>query len=215
MKNAIRLLLAALTIAVAFAAGMYYHVQKMTTADDEPSLADTVAWIQNTYNSHEGKGGAWGHGREEWASDGKAFRRRLESLKFDGCKLTLTVKDDPSVPQAMLSTFLKSVELKDVDPNSIEFTTYDSQHGGLKCAEFPNLTCDMAELNFETYNQRPSMSEELTSIFPNLVGKDRVARMHNTTFVATILLDDVKYGNRFVKAFRHAIELCGGKVSPF
>ena len=29
------------------------------------------------------------------------------------------------------------------------------------------------------------------------------------------LVDDVTYARRLAKAFRHAVELCGGKASPF
>src|SRR4051812_35459650 len=31
----------------------------------QPSLAETLAWMDSTYNPHSDTGGAWGHGREE------------------------------------------------------------------------------------------------------------------------------------------------------
>lgn len=184
---------------------------------DEPTLSETLAWIESTYNPHDDKGGAWGHGREEWANDGKPFRLRTETIKTDGCKLTLTLKDDPRVAIHAAMTSVITTDLKDVDPKSIEFTTFDSQHGGLGCERFPNLNlnCDMASIVFETYNQKPSMSEQFDATFPSSKVKKNGGPTRHQTFVASIALDDVNYANRFLKAFQHAVALCGGKPSPF
>jgi hypothetical protein len=42
-----------------------------------PSLADTLSWMDSTYNTHTGGGGGFGHGVEEIFSDGKLFGLHL------------------------------------------------------------------------------------------------------------------------------------------
>ena len=183
----------------------------------DPTLSETLAWIDSTYNPHDDKGGAWGHGREEWANDGKPFHRDTETLKVEGCQLTLTTTDDLTVSRFAAFKFVRTLDLKDIDPHSVELTTYDSQHGGLGCARFPalKLTCDMATIDFETYNQRPLITSAVTELFPKPKNRANAAPTVSHTFVATIVLDDLNYANRFLKAFRHVISLCGGKPSPF
>lgn len=184
----------------------------------EPTLAETLTWMDSTYNSHSAEGGAWGHGLLENGNDGRVYKRRRETMKADGCVMTLTMTDDPnaSVFSEMVTDSTTRFNLKDIDPKAIQMFSYDSKHGGLDCHLNPQgMTCDMAEMDFETHNQSPLMTREMHSVFPKLKGKDHTSGGTSKTFVASFLFDDVEYAGRFQKAFRHAIALCGGKPSTF
>jgi hypothetical protein len=61
---------------------------------EEPPLAETLTWMDSTYNSHEGSGGGFGHGGEEIFSDGKPFKRRFSSFTYNDSDITLTNRDD-------------------------------------------------------------------------------------------------------------------------
>ena len=181
----------------------------------EPTLAETLAWMDSTYNSHFGEGGAFGHGVREMANNGKPFKRQTQSLKSVGCNMTLTTQDDPNVSTEIATTTVEAFNMRDIDSRSITLTKYDSQHGGLSCEAFQNLTCDMATLQFETRNQLPLMTYQMHSVFPKLKGKDHDSEGTGKSFVAQFLLDEVPYALRFEQAFRHAVSLCGGKPSTF
>jgi len=106
--------------------------------------------------------------------------------------------------------------LRDIDPASIKLYLLDSQHGGLSCAIDPaHMSCDIAEMGFETQNQAPLIDEDSHTVFANLQGRNHESKNKSKTFVGVFYLDDTEYAARFVKAFRHAIALCGGKPSTF
>jgi hypothetical protein len=179
-----------------------------------PSLADTLAWMDSTYNSHNATGGGFGHGLRENANNGKPFLRRTESFTYKGCELTLTLRDDPNVSKSMVMDSTDTFNLADIDPASIKIYRYVSYHGGLGCEANPT-ECDMEMIEFETRNQLPKMRSTTHAVFPNLKGRDHESRGESKSFVSTFYLDDIAYANRFEAAFRHAIELCGGKPSTF
>jgi hypothetical protein len=70
-------------------------------------------------------------------------------------------------------------------------------------------------MEFETPNQTPLIDEAYRIIYPKLRGDEHEVSKTGKTFVAEFFIDDAKYAERFVKAFRHATQLCGGKASPF
>jgi hypothetical protein len=59
------------------------------------------------------------------------------------------------------------------------------------------------------------INEDWHSIFPKLSGPDYDTHKVDKTNSGYFVFDDPDYANRFAKAFAHAIELCGGKASPF
>jgi hypothetical protein len=77
------------------------------------------------------------------------------------------------------------------------------------------MICDVAEIEFETRNQTPLIKENLHIVWPKLQGSEHEAHNNKPTFVATFYVDNSEYADRFAKAFRHAVALCGGKASPF
>lgn len=185
---------------------------------EEPSLSETLVWMDSTYNPHQEEGGSWGHGREEIFSAGKPFKRRSSTFSYDDCNITLRTNDDPTTPlyRELYSSYVYSFNLKDIDPNSIRLSFFDPQLGGLSCDwELPGMVCSIAEMELETRNQLPLMEEDFHLVYPKLSGNEHDVRRTDKTFVAAFFIDDAKYAERFAKAFRHAIELCGGKASPF
>jgi hypothetical protein len=185
---------------------------------EEPSLSETLAWMDSTYNSHQSAGGAFGHGREESSVNGKTFKRRTEFFTYDGCQISLHIEDDPTAPlfSEMYSSMVDTLNLRDVDPTSIKTRLFASQYGGISCDFDPvHLICDMAEIDFETRNQAPLISTESHHIYPKLQGSDHESGGKGTSFTSWFVVDNVEYAARFAKAFRHAVALCGGKPSAF
>jgi hypothetical protein len=190
----------------------------LQTAQAAPTLSETLAWMDSTYNPHGGAGGAFGHGLREESTKGKTFRRQTESFTYNGCRVTLKFQDDPAMPlfSEMASDHTDSFDLRDVDPSSITTTKYYSQQGGLSCSlDLQGVTCDMETMEFETRNQLPLIETFTHTVFPRLKGRDHESKSNGKTFVSAFYLDDLRYGARFEFAFRHAIELCGGKRSAF
>ena len=186
--------------------------------DREPSLTETLSWMDRTYNPHRDAGGAWGHGIEEIYSSGKLFKRRTSTFTYDGCQISLNMQDDPASPlySNLYTSSVYHFNLRDIDQSSIKLYLFDPQYGGLSC-DFNqgNMVCSIAEMEFQTRNQTPLMDEDLHIVWPKLKGNEHEARKSRKTFVAEFYIDDAQYANRFAKAFRHAIALCGGEPSPF
>src|SRR5436190_1902976 len=66
-------------------------------AAPSPSLAETLSWIDSTYNSHVREGGSFGYGEYViYNADGTILKRRTEHREYHGCALTMTEEDDPT-----------------------------------------------------------------------------------------------------------------------
>ena len=170
--------------------------------DAEPSLSEALAWMDSTYNSHQVNGGAFGHGVEEIYIDGKLSKRRTETFTYDGCQITLHDNDDQTSPlySSLFSSHMYTFNLRDIDPASIKLSLLDSQHGGLSCdIDQTHMSCDIAEMEFETHNQAPLIDEDSHTVFANLQGSDHEFKNKSKTFVAVFYLDDTEYAARFVK----------------
>src|SRR5262249_13423156 len=119
-----------------------------SAAANDPSLSETLLWLDNTYNPHEHYSG---HGRWEAYSVGKLFQRRFTRFTYDGCKLSFSTTGGVLAEQYQDRSWL-TVNLADVDPNSIRTRAFSSQTAGTACDAFPSLgmECDIAEMTFET-----------------------------------------------------------------
>jgi hypothetical protein len=189
-----------------------------SAGDGQPSLAETLAWMDSTYNPHMGAGGSWGHGREEIFSAGRAFKRRISTFEYDGCNFTINQKDDPTAPlySDLYTSSTFKFNLRDIDLKSIKLERLDPQYGGLSCDyNTGGMICTIAEMEIETQNQAPLMTERFHIVWPKLKGSEHEAFDSKETFVSALYFDDAEYAERFSKALRHAVTLCGGKSSPF
>ena len=175
---------------------------------NEPSLDETLAWMDGVYNNHLNEGGDRGHG--VWMFD-KPFGREESSFKSRECEFIIIHSEI-----GVKSTFSSQTKfnLKNVDFNSVEFSKYwNSGANSSECddsssnlALFPNK-CDIAKVSFASTNNNPSfeylVTNDLAKIYKPYINK------------SYFLFDNVAIGGRFAKAFRHAVDLCGGQPGPF
>jgi hypothetical protein len=160
-----------------------------------PTLSETLAWMDSTYNPHRNTGGSWGHNVfEEHNSDGKITVRRTSTFTYDGCQITLYSEDYPFGLDGLRWTTTYRFNLRDLDPNAV---TTDSM------------------VEFRAHNQEPLVEEDVHTVHPKIEGTEHETRSKGRTFFIVFYMDDIPYIERFVKAFRHAIALCGGKSSVF
>jgi len=180
---------------------------------EEPSLADTLQWMDNTYNRH---GDSFGHGRWETYTVGKLFQRRDTRITYDGCRMTVSISGGV-LAENRQDRSSHAFKLGDIDPSSIHTRAHSSEDAGVACDAFPSLgmTCDIAEMIFETRNKVALIEAEHHNIYPKLAGADHESHSSYKTAESSIEFDDVKYAARFQNAFRHAVTLCGGRPSAF
>jgi hypothetical protein len=174
----------------------------------EPSLEETMAWIESTYNDHSEAGGASGHGFYFPTPIKAGYdSANLQSFAHDSCAITMrtktTTRDDnyqygkPTDSNVYIHIF----NLKDIDPTSVR----------LFCPNNWSSYCQENAVVFGTTDRRQLITK--TPIDPK--GKQPqyglIAHDSSDGFIS----DDYDYAFSLVKAFRHAVELCGGKPSVF
>jgi hypothetical protein len=193
-------------------------------------LSDTLAWMDNTYNRHDGASGALGHGRMDWydsSLNGQADEYLVfgstETFTHDGCQMGLRIQDNPyaTASRDVWHTSVRTFNLRDINPQSIKVSKY-SHRGGLRCDDYNpeeqrrySMNCDHAVVAFSTHSEAPLIDEESHTTFAKLQGSDHESKGNSKGAGAFFEVDDVEYAGRFAKAFRHAVELCGGKPEAF
>jgi hypothetical protein len=92
-----------------------------------------------------------------------------------------------------------------------------SHSGDFPCADDNRelLNCDHTELSFSTRSGIGAISEEWHNVYQKLTGPDHEESHSTKSNSAYFEFDDPEYARRFAKAFGHAIQLCGGRPSPF
>lgn len=187
-----------------------------------PSLSETLSWMDQTYNPHEGTDFGHGKGTElHYDTHGEVWEAFNESFTHDGCKVTIHFETEPrGVRKDMHGTNLETFNLCDIDPQSIKVSTFDSHADVFDCSDpeevqLHRLNCDQAEVTFSTHNTASAIDEESVTIFEQLEGASHLLKGKRKTSSAFFTVNDVEYANRFAKALQHAVELCGGKPSAF
>jgi hypothetical protein len=215
------LLLAAVLVAV----GLFLAYRAVAKYRD---LQETLSWMDQTYNPHEGGDNlGQGHGWEiHYLQKGNLSEEVTEefntTFKRDGgCKIiirseTLPVGVWSDVPS--VSTY--TVSLCDIDPDTIKVMTYDLHKDVFSCSDpeqvqLYKLNCNDAEIVFLTRNGATVIDEELVQTFTKLEGKDHELSANSKKNKCWLAVDDAPYAQRLAKALRHAVELCGGKASRF
>ena len=147
------------------------------------------------------------------------FRNRF--LAKGGCTIVL---HHETVPIGVFKTVHTNgdytLNLCDVDPSSIKTDTYDFHKAFGNCAEPEevrsyDLDCSSAEVEFHIRNEDPKIKDDFVTTFDELAGKEHEAQGHSYASKGSFIVDDATYAKRFAKAFKHAVELCGGKASKF
>jgi hypothetical protein len=190
-------------------------------------LQETLLWIDQTYNPHEGGDNSdQGHGSETlFMQEGNVQRVSMTfktTLTHDGgCNIVsrsevLSVGIFEQIPS--VTTY--KLNLRDIAPDSIEVKTRDSHDDVSNCADpemvkLYNLNCDIAEINFLTRDGATAINEERVQTFTKLTGSEHEQKSVSKTTNGSLLVDDVLYAQRLAKALKHAVEACGGKPSRF
>jgi hypothetical protein len=66
-----------------------------------------------------------------------------------------------------------------------------------------------------TRNEAPLIEAKFKVVYPELKGSDHESKGEEKDHDAYFMVDDVEYAQRFAKALRRAVELCGGLHRPF
>lgn len=190
-------------------------------------LRETLLWMDQTYNPHEGGDNfGQGHGWEiHYVRKGdteEVSEKFGQTFTQNGtCDIVIqSVTPAVGVYSEISSDSTYKLSLCDIDPNSIKITTYDLHKDVFNCADpdevkLYNLSCDNAEIEFLTRDGIPAIKEDGVNTFLKLTGSDHESKKSSTTNKMWFIVDDVPYAQRLAKALRHAIELCGGTPSKF
>jgi hypothetical protein len=191
-------------------------------------LAETLLWMDQTYNPHDGGDNfGQGHGWEiHYLRKGQVEEVtenfKMTFVRLGGCNIAI---NSETLPEGIFSetpsTSRYTINLCDIDPGSIKIKTYDL-HGKdvFDCSDpeqvkLYELNCLNAEIEFQTRNGATAISEERVKTFTKLTGASHEFRTSSKTNKCWLIVDDVNYAQRLAKALKHAVELCGGKVSKF
>jgi hypothetical protein len=201
MKN---LLFAVLMFASMFAVGQTAHAQ---------SLTETEQWINQTSKNH----GLF----QQFDRQGILQVGYVEQFTLNQCQMTQHFHesaDGATTKEMYVQERNSSFSLKEIDPTTITVVPFATLFMG-DCTdhvEAKALDCStQAEVRFRARNDNPVISYESTTIFAKLTGKDREFRNSGKDNSGAFSLWDTAYAERFAKAFRHAVELCGGTKSAF
>lgn len=190
-------------------------------------LKETLQWMDQTYNPHEGGDNlGQGHGWEihyvRKDNDERITEKFGETISVDGsCNITIHGETFPvGVYSEVPSTTSYKLNLRDIDPDTIKIKTYDLHKDVFSCADpeqvkLYDLNCDNAEIEFLTRNGATVISEDTLRTFTTQRGSDHQSKNVSRTNKAWLLVDDVPYAQRLAKAVKHSVELCGGQSSRF
>ncbi len=190
-------------------------------------LRETLQWMDQTYNPHEGGDNlGQGHGWEiHYMRKGdveEVSEKFGQTFAQNGSCDIVIHGEAPAVgifsETSSISTYTFS--LCDIDPESIKIKTYDLHKDVFNCADpeavkLYNLSCDNAEIEFMTRDGAAVVKEDHLETFLKLMGTDHEQRNVSKANKAWLIVDDVPYAQRLAKALKHAVELCGGKASRF
>jgi hypothetical protein len=173
-----------------------------------PTLEETEAWIKQTFYD----------GSHVWQDT----KQEVDFYQKENppCTLQFLIWDGPTSVHIRASQF---VSLSDLDPDSFVASEliHDTDYASLKD---PNLIDPVTGavkdhpyvyVKVKTANGKDSVSS--TTYIKAKNGKDEQIHAHETEIglgVKGIALEP-QYAPRFIKALRHAVELCGGKPSLF
>lgn len=194
--------------AVSIVATKSIHAQS-SERQNGPSLAETEHWIENTFNNDN-------VGYFQPSTPGNSLEESY-SIVFEGCKLGLETSEvqrfaSNKTPNEQQSSVIYYVDLKDIDPASIRvdghiniiirraIVGFKTTNDDRKIAEysFPNKIEELV---------RPSQFKKQSHYDPQMIFK--------TDHVEDGMVMAPDYAPRFIKAMRHATQLCGGKKSTF
>lgn len=192
-------------------------------------LVETIAWMEQTYNPQEGGSNyGRGHGEEihylvhtdtHVEEVTESFR---DTFSYKGkCNLVIHYETIPvGVFKTVYSNGDYTLSLCDIDPGTIKVDKFDWHKDAFSCSdaeqvELFTLNCENSEVEFHTWNEIPKIKDDGKTTYADLKGKDHESKRDSVSSKGWFIVDDVHYAERFAKALKHAVELCGGKQSKF
>jgi len=152
-----------------------------------PEIQKTLHWIQNTLDDGEGR-------TSYMFEDGRAETRINLMPEADGCRVTLV--SETKVDYEITNRTRAQINLGDLDPSSVGSNGASSDVFGPQSMVFVHTTDRASSVSLALSDRRWEPSIE-----PPTAGLQWVLPS--------------PYAERFVKALKHAITLCGGKTSTF
>ena len=152
-----------------------------------PEIQKTLHWIQNTLDDGEGK-------TFYMLEDGRAETRTNLMPEATGCQVTFA--EETKMDHEITNRIRVQTNLGDLDPTSVGSSVVSSDILGPQSMVFAHTTDKASSVRLALSDRRWKPSIEtpaggLQWVFPS------------------------PYAERFVKALKHAITLCGGKTSTF
>jgi hypothetical protein len=184
--------------------------------------------MDQTYNPHEGgENFGRGHGWQIFYTTDNVNHTQSEmeksqtTLSYDTCKMVLHHEMFPVGSFSdMHTTSIETFNLRNIDLKSIRVISYDPYRAGLSCSDPDEvkafqMDCRSFDVEFNTRDGAPAIADDSVTIFEKLQGSDHESRSASKTSQNWFTIDDPQYVERFTHAFKHAVELCGGKASKF
>jgi hypothetical protein len=174
------------------------------TQAQQPSLSETLAWIESTYNDNSAQGGSPGYGLIEFWKDDKLTSRRHDSFSYNRCIVTVHHDVVSEFSSLGFTTYDSTIDLTMIDPTSIKVILYQKieNYIVMPTCDLPNEVCDAAAVEFETIGRKPVII-------------DKFEKHTQSDSKSGLIADNPEYAPRLAKALRNAVELCGGKPSAF
>ncbi len=201
----IRTLLLTCTIAGVSSVGFCQLTQSGDTGKNSaPSLAATEKWIEQTF----------GEGSH-------IVYKGFQGIDFDNskggdpCYVTFTVTEqvDPTSIR-----FYEFVSLADIDPTSIKAgdLIHDTDITTVKNPDLVNYsTYEVKDHPYIFVTLRTTNDSNKVTSHTKVNGEDLSVTEHELGYPQEGIAVNPEYAQRFIKAFRHAVDLCGGKASAF
>ncbi len=203
------------------------------TNQSGPSLRETEEWMSRTVNSATfapsiSHGlymeGLFGDGSFEHTSI--SFGADMQQLERNGtgcyCKITAIIESS-SPPNSVFDDFtavdVYRFHLKDIDPASITAAKEDMTLARVWVAGTVQFVTadDKPAIHFQTTQWKVADYHHTSKDnFDFCIGPDKSCEKKDELHTGVqIGVDSLEFAQRFAKAFRHAVELCGGKPSIF
>jgi len=157
-------------------------------AQQSPPLSDTLSWMSHTYNPSSDGFGGHGLTSSKCSANCEDVGTEIsfrETFAYSGCQISTTTISTRKGDHGLHETF----SLGDIDPQSISVLND------------PMIGEDGVQVKFSARND-----VEALTYSGNIIGKSNNSEWS---------VDDAAYARQFAEAFRHAVELCGGKASAF
>jgi hypothetical protein len=206
MRASIALLIGAIALT-----GCGQNISSTSSDQNNPSIAETEKWINETYNVQYGGSPGYGH----WEDMISEYDQKVSVQK---CAVKISINQlNPNLKKDSVMSWNSLVSAMDVDLGSVEIKYHSSRGVGFGCeSDTPELEfsrCDYAKIYFRTRNKLP-LIRFTDQVITYRDGSNFKANNRND-FEADIAVTDRNYLPHFEKAFRYWLKSCGAKQSTF